>query len=239
MAEVVERKLTALNESKLRIFGEPVNGARRSPWIGVSVFRNNPRLEVQTNVEGDKNYGFINGNLDAASFFMMAKVLDWVIAHDGPTQRRVTNGTGPLNEIVPASTIYLGKDDEGCIYISVIDADKDRPKIKFIFTPSNYHTLTDGQGGALSKAEISQFHAAGWMELICRLLPVVLGNDYIPPPPRDDKPAYQGKKQWNNNDGGQKKQWNSGGGNKPAHDNNAAPTKPASDGNWGDDDFPM
>lgn len=237
MTEVVERRLTALNEAKLRIYGEPVKGSKRSPWIGVSVFRNNPRLEVQTNVENDKNFGFINGNMDSGSFFMLLEVLKWVIAHDGKVQRRVPNKTGPINEIVDASAIFVGKDDEGCVYISVIDVDNERPKIKFIFTPSNYHTLTDETGGALTRAEISQFYAAGWAELMGKLIPAVLGNHYDPPPPREDKSKWQGNKggggynkpKWQGNKGG--------GGNNYQRPNNSNSSDV--DDNWSGDDFPM
>lgn len=232
MSDKPERKLNAFNEAKLRIFGEPVNGSKRAPWIGVSIFGNNPRLEVQTNVDGDKNYGFINGNMDSTSFYMMLAALRKCIGMDSKCQYRVPNQTGPFNEMRLASTIYVGKDDEGCVYISVIDVDKERPKIKFVMMPSSYHTLTDESGAALSKAEISTLFAEGWVDLISKLIPPVLAADYTPPPPREDRPQG-GNKQWNNNGGGGNKNWNNGGGKKQWNNNGGGNKKWNGGGNKG------
>ena len=189
------RKKNVLDETKLRLSADPVSGSKRRPSLAFSVVKNNPRIDIYTNVEGDKNNGNIRAVMDAPVFFALIGLVEKAIESE-PGQRFVIQnknykwfGQGKKSDApVNLSDTLVGKDAEGRIFISVIDKeDNSRPKIKFIFSSGYWHDLFHGDGSPFSEAEDSVLCAKAFTEMLKGLVPLVMANEYTPPPPRDQQ----------------------------------------------------
>lgn len=179
---VNQGKQNALAEWKLKLVGERVNGGKKNPTLGIQVYKNNPRITVRTNVEGDKDYGKINAPMDSPTFFALMALIRQVA--DGPSGKRYsidnknfTFAMGKRSERpVVISTTFVGKNEEGVVYIAVV-ADG-RPKIQFPFLSSSYHVMRTADGSELSKAEASVCYAKGYATMMENLVPHILANEF-------------------------------------------------------------
>jgi hypothetical protein len=224
--ERAPRKKNILDDMKLRLSAEPVSGSRKRPSLSFPVIFNNPRIDVYTNVENDKNRGIISAKMDTPTFYQLMDLVISVANHDGEVKYTIDNfapdktpnegGGYQKRDPIKQSTTVIGKDKEGVVYIAILDAEPDRPKIRFPFSLGIYHKLTRaGQG--LTKGEESALAAKAWARLLADLTGHVLHSEYTPPPPRPEGGGYQ-KKPWSGGGGGgggggyQKKPWQGGGG---------------------------
>lgn len=227
---------TAFNEYKLRLRGPIQDGGKRPPNLSVSVIRNQPRIDVFTEVPNDKNNGKITAAMDSLTFFALLEALDMVIDGEPDNQLKVPNMTGaPQNKFL-ASTTLVGKDKDGRVYISVVA--KERPMIKFVFLPSDYHPgIQRRDGTPLNEAELSVIYARAWRRLMCELTPNVLDSHFDPPEPRQgggSRGSYGGG---NNSSygGGNRGGGNNYGGGQQQQQHGEPPAGPPNDF----DDFPM
>lgn len=201
------RVLSALDEIKLRLTAEPVNGGKGRPSLSVRVVKNNIRMTVYTNVEGDAGGGKIEAALDSVNFFVFLKYLDQAIRSKDKFRRNIQNKnfvwTAGKRADTPTlvSTIVIEKDEEGCVFISIIN-NLSTP-VKFYFLPSSFHSY-HGPDGQVNKAEETQVYASAWLELMSRLSAHVLAANFVPPEPRPEG-GYKG---------GQSNNYQGGGGNR-------------------------
>lgn len=235
------RTKNALDEFKLRLSAQKLEGGDRRPTLGVSVISNNPRLDVYTNVPNDKNRGNIRAAMDGVTFFAFLEMFETAL-NEGPGYKAYIENKMPPrdrsqgNKPELVSRTVFGKDGEGVMYISVLSADESRPKVKFPFMSSYYHDLCGGDGQRLSKGEVSVIMARGWLRMLKGLVPAVMDTHYREPQKRDGGGGgFRGKGGnggggYNNNRGG-----GNGGGQK-SNDFNSS--NASSSGNW-EDDFPM
>lgn len=174
----------ALDDSKLRLSAEAVNGSRRKPNLRVNLWENNPRIEVRTGVENDKNYGLISAALDLPVFF---QVLDLIREACEQTQKwhvKITNQKFKFirgqrsEEPLDDTYIVIGRTEQGVIYISILAYDKDRPRIKFDFLPSNFHKFTNADGTPYDQGKLSQSHAKAWASVMSELIPHFFATNY-------------------------------------------------------------
>lgn len=232
------RKPNALSEYKLRLIGDPVNGAKRKPTLGFSFHKNQPQIDVRTNVDGDKDYGRISAKLDTPTFFAIVPAIENMCDPATPNNTKIVvknlavrfvNGqrTDPKLD----TQLLVGKDAEGLIYMAVTSWERERPIIKFVFRPSEMHTLFDGTGTELSPQAVSLLYAKGWARLFAAMAPFVLYHEYVEPPPRDG-----GNGGGNNNNGGNRGGGNWGGGNNGGNRNSG--NSGGADAGGGDD-WPM
>lgn len=201
-------KKNALDEVKLRLTGDPEQG-NRPPSLAVSVLMNQPRLTVFTNVQNDKDNGIIRAPMDSNTMYALLTLLEEVINHDGQIRYSVDNLTGHPNDKRLLSTTYVGKDEQGCVYISVLSADKDRPRLRFIFRPSQYHHLKSADGNELPMSKLSVIYAKSWLELMRNLVANVLNGEYVVPQrPEGGRQGsgYQNKGNYQNKGGYQNRQ---------------------------------
>ena len=213
---------TAFNEYKLRIMGPMQEGATRAPTLGVSVIKNNPRIDVYTNIQGDRDNGRISAPMDAVNFFALLVKLEDIIGGEPDVQVKIPCKTGAPGQQRLISTVVTGKDNQGRVFISVVA--QDRPKIKFTFLPSDWHGLVHKDGTPYGEAEMSVVFARAWLRLMTQLVPNVMDTYYTEPEPRD-----------NSGDG-----YNKGGYNKgKSNYNKGGSNENYSDGGADFDDFPM
>lgn len=182
---------TAFNEYKLRILGPIQDGAKFPSALQVSVIKNQPRLDVFTNIPNDRDYGKISAPMDSLTAMAVIMELERIIDGDNDTQVKIVNKSGWKESIKVISNTYIGKDKEGRVWISITA--QDRAKIKFVFLPSEWHMVVHRDGTPYSEAELSVVYARAWVNLFKQLIPNVLDTHYMEPEPRQDKGGYQKK----------------------------------------------
>lgn len=138
----------------------------------------NPRITINTNVEADKKntFGMINAGFNPETFFTILDLLEEVANSTESLSYKIDNKTtvatddGKRSDPFIASELWIGKDPDGIVWISVIAPD--RPKIKFNFTISNYHLFHKKGEGALTPEKASKLQALSVVR--------ILRNAYIP-----------------------------------------------------------
>lgn len=175
-------KLGPIDDLKLRMYADPVNGGKRKPSLSVSMYENNPRLVVKTNMDNDKDYGKITAAMDMPIFFSFLDVLESVINGPNDSQQRIVNKKRKFingeSKILDDTYTIVGKDKDGVVWISVLAYDKERPRIKFEFGSNEYHGILNRDGSPYDKGKWTQHAARGWMEIMRRVLSQVFVKNY-------------------------------------------------------------
>lgn len=179
-----------LSEFKLRLTAEPLDGAierngrRQEPQLTISVYDNQPRFTVYTNVEGDKQNGKIEGNMDSFTFYaVMQAIRDVVADPDSPGYAIENKGhffskeNGRSEKPGVKSRTVIGRNERGEIFIGVIA--NNRPKAQFFFRPSEYHTFINKDGTPTSPAKVSEVYAKSYARLMEQAVMQVLASEYI------------------------------------------------------------
>lgn len=134
----------------------------------------NPRITVWTRVPGDTEKLPIQAPLNAASTYALLSKLDEAIMAEPGFRATMTcegNKYDPttkekLQGIHVLSKVHVGKDKEGCVWISVVSADESRPKIQFKFNLGNYHHFEHKDGTPYTEAELSVVAAKGVVQVL-------------------------------------------------------------------------
>jgi hypothetical protein len=198
-----------------------------SKWSNLvwGLYANNPRITVYTGDPKDtgesNGYGKISGNVDVPNFFMLIHGIREMIKVPvtAPVDERkfrlecknfIFPGGKRSEQPVVVSEIYVGKDDNGLLWISVASTTKGRPRIKFPFLPqSRFHRYVHGDGSEFPIAKVSEWCAAAYADILTELMPTMLADNYEAPKPKDN-----GGGRPNNYNGGR----SSGGGNNSQDD---------------------
>lgn len=185
------RKKNALSEYNLRLVADPINGNRRGPTLGFAVTKNNPVIEVRTNVDGDKDYGRIQAKIDTPTLFAIAQAMEEVASKENDTKaiwsvsaHRFIGGQRSKDPMLD-SKVMVGKDKDGVCFIAILSWDKERPVIKFPFKPAVLHTVAHGDGTPWSLAEITAVYSKAWANIVFQIVSIVVTAEYVEPPPRD------------------------------------------------------
>lgn len=207
MPQRAPRKKHYLDDYKLRLSAEPLSGGKGRPSLCATVVNNNPRIDVYTNKPDDKNRGQITAKMDAPTMYVLLELIKSLFDAPPKTQYAIKNlRPGENKEKIHDTTTVVGKDDQGRIYIAVLSADPERPKVNFLFGMAHYHTLAAGNGVKLTEGEISVFAARAWCNLIKELMINVMTDNYTEPPPRENKYGNKGggggNNNWKNRQGG-------------------------------------
>ena len=221
------RKKNALNNAKLRLSAP--NPQAKGIWstLAWDVFQNNPRIVVDTKdpnlLSQENGYGRITAPLDPAVFGAVLVNLENVINATEPIKFKVENSNHEYvngqrsQEITHLTDLWVGRDAEGQIFISVVSTKPNWPIIKFLFGPSDnrYHKFLHGDGTPYSKADLSILFAKSYLNMLRALVPNVMDTHYFEAPQNPNwKKGGQGDggsggNRWGNNGGG-----NQGGGQR-------------------------
>ncbi len=125
----------------------------------------NPRIDISTNIESDKvnKSGMISAAFNPETFFILLDYLRNLYDAPNDTAYKFECKTttalpeGGRSEPFVASSVWVGKDNEGKVWISVLV--ENRPKIKFIFMISNYHNIHEKGKGPISEEHASRLQA--------------------------------------------------------------------------------
>ncbi len=232
-----ERKKNAFNNSKLTLAAPCPTAKGKYSTLGFEFHNNNPAIVVRTNDPGDmtpaRNYGRIMANLDIPAFYAFITNLEEAVRSEGEYKKKCENYNYEYNngqrgeDVSHISDLWVGKDKEGCVYISVLSKKDDRAVIKFVFGPSDnrWHKYMHGDGTAFNKSDLSTLYSKAWLMILKEVTGNLIVQEYIQPVPR---------KPFNGQQGGQRPQY----GNRP--NNNAGYNKPAAaDASITDDDLPF
>lgn len=178
---------------------------------------NNPRITVWTNVPEDQTEkngnGKIAANMDTPVMFAMLNLLNMAIDAEGEKRWKIENknfifpGGKRSEKPVVVSETWIGKDAEGCVFISVTA--RDRPKIKFVFGSNDFHAFMNQDGSPMSKAETSVLFAKAYVRILEGILPGLAIANYEEPKPKEGGGGYGNR----GGGGGGNNYGNRGGGN--------------------------
>lgn len=220
-----ERKKNAFNNSKLTLSAPCPTAKGKYSTLGFEFHNNNPAIVVRTNDPADmdpsRNYGRIMANMDTPAFFAFIVNLKEAIASAGEFKKKCENHNHDYvngrrsEEAVHISDLWVGKDKDGCVYISVVSKKDDRAVIKFIFGPSDnrWHKYFHADGQPFTKGDLSVLYAKAWTMILSEVTSTLIVNEYVAPVPRKPFGGQQGGQRpaYNNN-----RPNNGGGYNKPA-----------------------
>lgn len=181
-----EKKYTVFDFDKLSM-SSTVGKAK----LRFGIYRNNPRISIYTNDPEDakNNYGIITAPLDPMVFMTMLELLQDL--SDKPSANNVkykldnmtlvnVEGSGQGNfskkEMKLLSNVFIGKDEEGVIWISV--ASENRPKFKFEFGNFMFHKFYRPDGSQMTKAELSIVAAKAAVKLLSNIFSTYVTTNY-------------------------------------------------------------
>lgn len=195
-----ERKKNALNHNKLNLVTKCPTAEGKLSKMSWQIHKNNPRLTVYTGDPADEstrtNNGKIQAELDTPHVFALFAKLRKIMA--GPADQKeavecknfIFPGGQRSKEPVITSRIWIGKDKEGVMYISLVDAiHQQRPVIKFDFLPGaggDWIRFMKADGSKESNADASLAYCEGYLkalELIFAGLAITEFEPYVPKQP--------------------------------------------------------
>lgn len=236
------RKKIALDNRKLSLSAPVPNTTppqyARLDW---GLFTNNPRITVYTNDPNDQQNenGKIAAHLDARVFMeLMQKIYTVVDGPNGYKEKLDCNNYtfyGGQRSKAPelVSEVWFGKDDDGVVWISVVDAKKrDRPKIKFKIQTPDFHRFVKANGEPFSPGEGSLAATKGYVRLLENLMTHLMVMEYKEPEPKGQGGGGRGNY---GGGGGQRGNYGGGGGGYNRGGNQGG----GSDDSGGGDEIPF
>lgn len=200
----------ALDVMSTWMFAPPVHEGSKRPNLRVKVVGNVPRIVVKTNVDGDKNNGRIDFNTDTPTFSAMLSALSRLIRGeiDKADFDYIDDFVAgkKLDKKMTLATLKIGRTKEdGRIFMAVIGYE--RPKIQFVFGPSQYHNVKVN-GEELSPKEISEYYAESFIRWAGELVMNLLVSEFNP----DGKNVAKAPNMQNQGQGGNGGGYNNRGG---------------------------
>ena len=184
------RKKIALDNQKLSMSAPNSKGKRAGLlW---QLINNNPRIVVYTNDPDDQiDYGKITAALDAPTFFAFLNLIENAIKATGEFKEKIDNMNftwpGGKRSETPSvvSSLIVGKDADGLIWISV--SAPRRPQIKFPFINPEFHNFFHRDGSPYEKGEVSAIMAKSYLDILRGLMAQLLVTEYVEPKPKEDR----------------------------------------------------
>lgn len=192
------RKKIALDNNKLSLTTpSPVDPKAKSKLVW-GFHNNNPRITVYTGDPSENNektgYGKIVANLDTPTLFAFFHLMEIAVKAEPGYKAKIENknftffGGKRSDHPVVLTELWVGKDKDGCVWMSVTA--RDRPLIKFTFAPTDFHNLFHGDGAPMSKGETSVIYATGYLAILKRLFAHISVTEFVEP--IVNKPNNQG-----------------------------------------------
>lgn len=218
MAEKSKKHM--LNNAKIRLQAPCPTAPGKFSSLAWDVWMNNPRFVVATNdptmMSKERGFGRIQAAMEPPTFMVFLELLDLCINSTEACKYRVANSgkdkAGGFDP-VPTSDLHVGRDADGCIFVSVVSKEEGWPVIKFVFSAPDqrFHKLYHGNGTEFTKAEISVIYAKAYRKLLEVAMMNVLDTHYVEPEPYvpGNKGGYGGGQRNGGGNGG-------GGYQKPA-----------------------
>lgn len=215
----------ALNNSKLTLSAPCPTAKGKYSQLSWDLYMNNPRIVVKTNdpseMNPSKGYGRIQAAMSPPGLFALIELIKAAVASQSEFKRKVENFNHQYvdgkrtEEAKPDTDVWVGKDPDGCVYISVVSKKEDRPIIKFVFGPPDqrYEKYFHGDGTPYARSEVSSLYAKAYTNMLTALFSNLMVANYVDTAPKGPPGSYNRQGGGNNNYGGDR----SGGGySRPA-----------------------
>lgn len=223
-----QRKKHALDNYGFNL-SVPVNGEQgKYSNLSWEISRNSLGIRVYTGYSADitgRQRGQIRATLSGIAFYGFLELLKQALSEKGEWKGKIEytdfhfmNGGKRSNAAELISAVYVGRDEDGTIWISVIDAmNKDRPRIKFPFGAGRQYNFKHADGSDYTRADITQLFARAYYNFLSTAGSYVMVREYEEPKPRQNSGGgggnnYNNNNRQNNNSGG------GGGGNSDFDD---------------------
>ena len=181
-----------LNNPKIRLQAPCPTAKGKYSTLAWDVWMNNPRFVVATNdptmMTKERGFGRIQAAMEPPTFMVFLELLDQCVASSEAIKFKVANSGKDKNggfDPVPTSDLHVGRDAEGCIFVSVVSKEEGWPVIKFVFSAPDqrFHKVYHGNGTEFTKSEISVIYAKAYRKLLEEAMMNVLDTHYVEPPP--------------------------------------------------------
>ncbi len=167
----VQKKIPILGFEKFNMWTPSTDGVHRAR-LAWSIRDGNPRLTVFTNDDNDPvENKTIQAPMDPVTFNGFIELFRKVIHSNGEVTplrvdclQSVRDDSGRIVDKSLQSSVVFGKNEDGIIWISVVA--KDRPKIRFSFNISEWHTISRVDGNPVTKGELSSIAANGMLNVL-------------------------------------------------------------------------
>jgi hypothetical protein len=204
-----------LDDSKLRLYGTPIQEGAYAPSLRVKLIENNPCLEVDLGMKTEKGYPMkIEGPMDPQQFNNLLILLEKVAAYPNAISFEMENWGHPFiwdreqgksirsKDRVIISKTQVQKREDGVVTIAL--AAKKMQLVEFEFQPGEFHPIT--QNGQPAPLKItSPVAAAGWAKVIGDIYNTNFAVNW-------KEPEFQKKKRLERMQNAQQRQGGGGGG---------------------------
>lgn len=229
----------ALDNNKLNLSAPSTESGKTASLIW-GLVKNNPRITVWTRDSQDmteKNgNGRIQAELDLPILFSIIEILEKLTGEEPGTRYKLENknftfyGGKRSDKPEVLTEIWVGKDKEGFVYISVTATN--RPVIKFRIAPSTgFHTWYTQSGEPVAPAELAKAYVKGYLNILRGIYSHLAVTEFV------DIQAEKAAKQGGGNQYGNNRQ---GGYKGNDYSNNSGSSSAKSNASFGgDDDLPF
>jgi hypothetical protein len=225
MSQFPQRKKNALDNQKMKMSAPCPSAQGKWSSLGWGLYKNDrPRITVYTNDPADSgnDNGMIRAPMGAPDFFALIHHLQTLCDSTEVVRTKIElmdfifPGGKRSEKPVVVANLWVGRDEEGIIWMSPQSTDGSRPKIKFPFGPANWANWFNGAGEEYSKAELSKIYAQAYIKMISAVMEQLLVTEYKEPEQKNQNGGGGGGRnnnyQQNNNGGGQRNNNGGGGG---------------------------
>ena len=174
--EKARRDPGCMDDSKLRLYGKPIQEGAYPPSLRIKLIENNPCIEVDLGMKTEKGYPMkIEGPMDPKEFNTLLILLEKVAAYPNEISFEVENWGHPFiwdrdqgksirsKDRVIISKTQVQKRADGVVTIAL--AAKKMQLVEFVFEPGDFHPIT--QNGQPAPLKItSPVAAAGWAKAL-------------------------------------------------------------------------
>lgn len=129
----------------------------------------NPRLTTYSNIKNPKE-GIIPFPTDLATFVYVLTTLKEIAEGPNGVKKAIDSLTTQYEDDKPTankklvSTLYVGKSNNGIVYLSIIAPDK--PKYVFEIKPTEWHVFKNNEGEKIEDSKVSSLMAKGLAEVM-------------------------------------------------------------------------
>ena len=168
--------------------------------FSVGIYRENPYFEVRTNDPGDQDnsWGKVSARMDPVTFNV---VLDAIVElADGKTTGPIPiknynlyKGDQKFDEPQHINTTLLGRDDQGRIFVKIIE--EGRPAPVFFFGPPKFHVMVNADKSEVPAGEASARWARAYANMTRAIICASIGKRDDGVTDGMDKPAQNNNRQ--------------------------------------------
>lgn len=213
--EKARRDPGCMDDSKLRLYGTPIQEGAYPPSLRIKLIENNPCIEVDLGMKTEKGYPMkIEGPMDPREFNTLLILLEKVAAYPNAISFEVENWGHPFiwdreqgksirsKDRVIISKTQVQKREDGVVTIAL--AAKKMQLVEFVFEPGDFHPIT--QNGQPAPLKItSPVAAAGWAKALSDIYNTNFAVNW-------KEPEFQKKKRLERMANAQQRQGGGGGG---------------------------